>query len=694
MSCDLVVEIGGEEIPDRLMSATLAQLKARTEEMLAKQRGGFCKLETMGTPRRLVLVVRNLADKTKARQIKIKGPPAKAAFDASGQPTPAALGFARSQGVEVSTLTQGSANGGQYVFALKHEPGRPAKEVLARELPVLIRSLSFTRPMRWGEQDLKFIRPIRWLLVLMGHELIEFSLGGIQSDRCTYGHRFLAPGPFTVADTEGYFSCLEKGYVILDPNKRRELIRNQGDLLAQTINGRVLWTKDLLEEVTFLVEYPTAFMGSFAKEYLDLPSIAVITPMQDHQRYFPVVNPDGDLLPYFIAVKNGTADHLDLVRVGNEKVLRARLADARFFFREDQKMSPSERVEGLRQVVFQEGLGTLHDKSRRLVSLARFLAKQVGLDQAASSLLQRAAYLAKTDLTTNMVNEFPELQGLMGREYALLAGEPEMVAEAIAEQYLPRFAEDDLPSTQSGALLAVADKIDTITGCFSQGLVPTGSEDPYGLRRLGTGSINIVLGLELDFSLPDLVDKATLFYQEQDLMARSAPEVAAEVNEFLTHRLRIALETRGIRYDVVDAVLPVLASNPNRAYQRAQLISTLREEPFFIDLVRAVIRVGNLARQAGEGKFLPELLAEPAELNLYERYQELEPVVPKLLDQGHGLEAIERLASLTEPVDRFFTDVMVMVEDQTVRDNRLALLKKIRDLALLAGDFSQLVSEP
>ena len=693
MSRDLVVEIGCEEIPARLMPETLARLKELAEDMLADKRLSFTEVKTVGTPRRLVLVARDLAEETAARVTEVKGPPAKAAYDASGQPTRAAEGFARSQGVELSALVVRTVDGGQYVFATKSEQGRPAQQVLARELPALIRSLSFPRPMRWGNRELKFVRPIRWLLALFGSEPVEFELDGIKSDCYTYGHRFLAPGPFLVANTEDYFNSLEKGYVVLVPEERKSLIRTQGDELAQKVNGRVLWTEDLLTEVMFLVEYPTALMGSFAPEYLALPSDAIVTPMKDHQRYFPVVNPEGDLLPYFIAVRNGTFDHLDLVRAGNEKVLRARLADARFFFQEDQKTALADRVERLRQIVFQEDLGTLYDKSQRLMSLVRFLAKQVRLDETSTSFVERAAYLAKTDLTTNMVNEFPELQGVMGREYALLSGEHAVVAQAIAEQYLPRFAGDELPATLSGALLALSDKIDTIVGCFGRGLIPTGSEDPYGLRRLGTGSVNIILDQELDVSLAELVSRATASYEEQKLMPRPASEVTVEVDEFLTQRLRIVLEDKNLRYDVVDAVLAVLPHHPSQSYRRAELITRLRKEPFFADMLQAFIRVGNLARQAGEEELCPELLTESAEIDLYKHYAGLRAEVPKLLKQDRGREAIEQLSTLALPVDRFFTDVLVMVEDQKVRANRLALLRQVRDLALSVADFSRLVPE-
>lgn len=693
MSRDLVFEIGCEEIPARLMPETMARLKTLAEEMFADKRLSFSEVTTLGTPRRLVLVVRNLAEETAAKEFEVKGPPFKAAYDASGQPTRAAQGFARSQGVELSALTVRTIDGGEYVFATKREEGRPTQEILAKGLPALVRSLSFPRPMRWGSRELKFARPIGWLLALFGSEPVKFELEGIRSDRYTFGHRFLAPGPFALANTDEYFDCLERGYVVLVPEERKERIRAQGNELAREVNGRVLWSEDLLTEVTFLVEYPTALMGSFAHEYLALPSDVIVTPMKDHQRYFPVINQEGDLLPYFIAVRNGTDDHLDIVREGNEKVLRARLADARFFFKEDQKTSLADKVEGLKNIVFQENLGTLYDKSQRLMVLTRFLAGQVGLDKTATSFAERAAFLAKADLTTNMVNEFPELQGIMGREYALLSGEHASVAQAIAEQYLPRFADDELPATLSGALLALSDKMDTVVGCFGAGLVPTGSEDPYGLRRLATGSINIMLDQELDISLAELASKAAALYGVQKLLPRAAEEVAAEVGEFLTQRLRIVLEDKNLRYDVVDAVLAVLPDYPSQSYRRAELIARLRKEPFFTDMLQAFTRVGNLARQAGNEELKPELLTEQAEIALYKHYRELKDKVPNLIEHDRAQEAIEQLSTLAMPVDKFFTDVLVMAEDQQVRANRLALLKEVRDLALSIADLSRLVPE-
>lgn len=693
MTRDLVVEIGCEEIPARLMTKTLDQLKARAEDMFTEQRLVFTELKTVGTPRRLVLMVKELAEETTARRIEIKGPPAKSAYDKAGQPTQAARGFARTHQVELASLTVRSLAEGQYVFATKEEPGRLTVEVLAQELPILVKTLSFPRPMRWGSGNLRFVRPIRWLLALFGDEVIHFSLNGLDSGGYTYGHRFLAPGPFMLSGSEDYVSCLEKGYVIVDPHRRKNLIRAQGDELAQKVDGRVLWTEDLLDEVAFLVEYPTVLRGSFAREYLDLPSDVIITPMRDHQRYFPVVNHEGDLLPYFVAVRNGNTDHLDLVRTGNERVLRARLADARFFFQQDLKTSLAQRVERLGQIVFQEGLGSLYDKSRRLISLVRFLTKQVRLDDSTSSLLERAAFLAKADLTTNMVNEFPELQGIMGREYALLEGEHTVVAQALAEQYLPRSATDELPVTLSGALLALSDKMDTIAGCFGRGLMPTGSEDPYGLRRLATGVINIMLDQGLEFSLYELTIQAVAYYDQQGLMPRSGSKVVMVIDEFLTQRLRIVLENKGIRYDVVEAVLAVLPHHPSQAYRRSELISAVRRKLFFADMVRAFIRVANLARQAQGKDFWPELLIEPAELYLYERYRQVEAMVPKLLEQEQGLKAIEQLSTLVAPIDNFFTKVLVMAEDKAVRANRLALLEKLQALALSIGDFSKLVLE-
>jgi glycyl-tRNA synthetase beta chain len=522
---------------------------------------------------------------------------------------------------------------------------------------------------------------------------VPFNLDGLKSDRFTYGHRFLAPGPFRIEDPADYFTKLEKAYVVLDPEERRARIRAQGEQLAKEVGGRALFPEDLLTEVTFLVEYPTALLGSFAPEYLELPSEVVVTPMKDHQRYFPVVDPEGNLLPYFIAVRNGTAEHLDVVRAGNEKVLRARLADARFFFEEDKRMPLADRVERLKHIVFQENLGTLYDKTERLEALAQYLAGAVGLDGAVGAFVVRAAHLAKADLTTNMVYEFPELQGIMGREYALLSGEHASVAQAIAEQYLPRFAGDELPVTIAGSLLALADKMDTIVGCFGVGLVPTGSQDPYGLRRLASGCISIMLEGELDLSLGEVISTAAGLYERQNLLPRPAAEVAREVREFLVGRLRIALEDRGLRYDVVDAVLAAAPDNPGLAYRRAETLQRLRQEPFFRQLLTAFTRVANLARQAGGEELKPDLFTEAAEKELYDHYQKAATRLPALVDEERYREALVLLAELAPSVDRFFEEVLVMAPDPAVRANRLALLKAIRNLGLSIADFSRLVED-
>lgn len=693
MSRDLVFEIGCEEIPARLMPDTIRSLKASAEEKLKAARLEFKEIAAYGTPRRLVLFVGDLAEESEPREYEVKGPPAQVAYTADGKPTRAAEGFAKSQGVPLESLTIRQVEGGSYVFAVKREEGRPAGEVLAEILPDLVRSLSFPRPMRWGSGELRFVRPIRWLLALFGTELVPFNLDGLKSDRFTYGHRFLAPGPFRIEDPADYFTKLEKAYVVLDPEERRARIRAQGEQLAKEVGGRALFPEDLLTEVTFLVEYPTALLGSFAPEYLELPSEVVVTPMKDHQRYFPVVDPEGNLLPYFIAVRNGTAEHLDVVRAGNEKVLRARLADARFFFEEDKRMPLADRVERLKHIVFQENLGTLYDKTERLEALAQYLAGAVGLDGAVGAFVVRAAHLAKADLTTNMVYEFPELQGIMGREYALLSGEHASVAQAIAEQYLPRFAGDELPVTIAGSLLALADKMDTIVGCFGVGLVPTGSQDPYGLRRLASGCISIMLEGELDLSLGEVISTAAGLYERQNLLPRPAAEVAREVREFLVGRLRIALEDRGLRYDVVDAVLAAAPDNPGLAYRRAETLQRLRQEPFFRQLLTAFTRVANLARQAGGEELKPDLFTEAAEKELYDHYQKAATRLPALVDEERCREALVLLAELAPSVDRFFEEVLVMAPDPAVRANRLALLKAIRNLGLSIADFSRLVED-
>ncbi|MGI6552070.1 MAG: glycine--tRNA ligase subunit beta [Bacillota bacterium] len=688
MSRDFLLEIGTEEIPARFMQSTLEQLKSRAQQLFEEARLEWKSLAAYGTPRRLALYVGDLAERQRDLTLEIKGPAKKAAFDSEGKATRAALGFANSRGVKVEDLVVKDTGSGEYVFALVQEIGRPTREVLPEILPKLVLGLHFPKSMRWADQEMRFVRPIHWLVSLYGREVVPFQLGNILAGRLTYGHRFLHPAAVSLQEPREYFSSLEKAWVIVQQGKRQEMIREQSARLAFSVGGRVELDPDLLEEVTYLLEYPTAFMGDFAESFLELPEEVIITPMQEHQRYFPVRNREGALLPKFIAVRNGTEEGLEQVREGNEKVLAARLADAHFFFQEDLKEPLSDKVEKLKAVVFQERLGTVYEKTERLQQLVMFIGKKLGWPSSLIETAMRGAFLAKADLVTNMVNEFPELQGVMGGYYAQVS-EGKEVAQGIREHYLPRFAGDSLPNSRQGLAISIADKIDTITGCFLAGLIPTGSQDPYALRRQSLGICHMLLEKELPLSLKELVDRACSLFGCQ---GEEAIKVRDELLQFFRQRLdNIFQEEKKFSYDVVAAVLETGWEVPVDACKRAEAVQRFKEEPAFDSLVTAFTRAANLAQKAAVSEIDPGLFQEEVERELYRCLETARRVVQKKLEVQDYRGVLQAIAALREPIDDFFDGVLVMAPEENLKKNRLSLLKGVVDLALQVADLSQLV---
>lgn len=690
---DLLLEIGTEEIPARFIPSSLSQLRDKGREMLQEVGLHFSSLRVVGTPRRLALHVLALTARAADKEREIKGPPKNIAFDSAGNPTKAALGFARSQGISLSDTVIKELEEGEYLFAFVREEGRPAKEILPQLLQDLVQGLSFPTTMRWGDKEQRFIRPIHWLVALLGEDIIPISVAGVESNRQTYGHRFLSKGPIIISRPDEYYEKLRGHYVIVDPQERERLIVEQSEGLARAEGGRVLWDKELLEEVVNLVEYPTGLVGSFADEYLQLPTEVVITPMKEHQRYFPVVDPTGELLARFITIRNGTSENIDIVRVGNEKVLQARLEDAKFFYEEDQKVSLSDRVGRLKDIAFLKGLGSLYDKVERVRDLARYIVGELGLDEPIYSLVDRTASLSKADLTTNMVNEFSELEGVMGREYALLGGENPVVAQGIYEHYLPRFAGDELPQTMAGIVVSIADKLDSICGCFGIGIIPSGSADPYALRRQASGVVNILLSSDLNLRLSNLVEYVLAIYQGQNLLKRDRQEVAAQVLDFFVARIRHACRHRGAAYDSIEAVLAVDYDNVARVWDRLEAVEAMRRKPEFASLVAMYNRVHNLAHKAPSTEASsPHLLREPAEKALYQQYKKVLPRVKNALRQWDYKSALAELLVLHAGIDTFFAEVLVMVEDEELKKNRLALLRELDQIFLAVADFSKIVS--
>lgn len=685
MKKDLLLEIGTEEIPAHAMPNLLREMKRLAGEMLTEHRISYDEIRTLGTPRRMALIVTGAAERQADVNTETRGPAISIAFDADGNPTKAGAGFARGQHVAPEALIRRDG----YVYAAVHETGAPTAEILKELLPALIRAIPLPNSMRWGDLDFRFIRPIRWIVALYGTDVVPFTLAEVTSGNRSRGHRTLAPEDFTITSAADYETACEAAYIIADPVRRRTMISAQIADVAKACGGTAEITPDLLEEVLYLVEYPTALSGSFEEKYLALPAEAVITPMRDHQRYFPVKAADGSLLPVFITVRNGGREYLDVVAHGNERVLRARLADAQFFFDEDRKKSLVEHREKLHTVVFQQGLGSMYKKTERLAQLAASVVEDMtaGDDAAYETMAadaRRAAELSKADLVTGMVTEFTELQGIMGREYALLDGEKPEVARAIDEQYMPRFAGDALPKSDLGFALSVVDKIDNIVGTFSRGKIPTGSQDPFGLRRQALGFVNMLILHESGILLSDLVDEACDLYDLDDA-ARS--KMQADVAEFIRLRLKNVLTERGVRYDVQEAVLSdvdAVADVPGRA----AYVERLLEESDAAALVQSFVRVGNIARSAPTGAVDPALFAADEERALLAAYEAAAELRAAGGDTAETIAAERRLAVA---IDAFFDAVMVMDKDARVKTNRLSLLKSIDNDLLEIADFSKIV---
>ena len=681
MSKDLLLEIGTEEVPAHVMPHLLADLKRLAGDMLAEHRLAYENLRTIGTPRRTALLVTGLAERQEDVSTETRGPSVAIAFDAEGNPTKAGTGFARGQGIEPSELIQRDG----YVYASVHEQGAETAQLLAELLPELIRAIPLPNSMRWGDLDFRFIRPIRWIVALYGTDVVPFALANVTSGNTSRGHRTLAPQDFVITSPAAYEAACEKAYIIVDQERRRAMITEQIAETAKAAGGTAEITPDLLEEVLYLVEYPTALSGAFEEKYLALPAETVITPMRDHQRYFPVKAADGSLLPVFITVRNGGREHLDVVAHGNERVLRARLADAQFFFDEDRKKPLAEHREKLKTVVFQQGLGSMYEKTERLMGLVTAIVEDLAPDDAAYEVMaedaRRAAELSKADLVTGMVTEFTELQGIMGRECALLDGEKPEVACAIDEQYMPRFAGDELPQSALGFALSVADKIDNIVGTFSRGKIPTGSQDPFALRRQALGLVLMLIEHESGLLLSDLVDEACDLYA-LDEAARD--KMQANVADFIRLRLKNVLTERGVRYDVQEAVLTdvdLVANVPVCAAYVERLLASDGAEA----VVQSFVRVGNIARTAEEGAVDADLFAAPEEGALLAAYEN----TAALFDEGENTLVADQ--ELARAIDAFFDAVMVMDKDERIRKNRLTLLKAVDNYLLQTADYSKIV---
>ncbi|GGB29116.1 glycine--tRNA ligase subunit beta [Virgibacillus dakarensis] len=688
MAKDALFEIGLEELPARFIDDAANQLTAKTKKWLEELRISYDSISSYSTPRRLAILIHGMAEEQTAVEEEVKGPAVKIARNADGEWTKAAIGFTKGQGKTTDDIYTKDIKGTSYIFVKKYIEGNPTIKLLPAFRDIVL-SLQFPKNMHWGTETLRFARPIRWLVALYGSEVVPFTIAHVQSDNETYGHRFLG-GRITLTHPAEYIVKLAENFVIADPAKREKLITDGIKKMENEKGLQIPIDPDLLEEVRNLVEYPTVFIGEFADSFLDLPPEVLITSMKEHQRYFPVKSPEGNLLPYFIGVRNGDIYQLETVAKGNEKVLKARLADAQFFYEEDQKHPIDFYLQKLNKVVFQDKLGTIHDKVERVIQITKEIAETLKLDDTSKQKAVRAAEISKFDLMTNMVNEFTELQGIMGEKYAINFGEDETVAKAIAEHYLPRHATDQLPETIEGAIVSVADKLDTIVGCISVGLVPTGSQDPYGLRRQAVGMLKILQSGKWKISVEQLLNIALKLYQSLDIEQGDIEKTAMELHEFLALRATYLLKEANIEIDIIQAVLSKAIGVVDYTIAKAGNLSEKRNQADFKQTEEAFTRVLNLAKKAESTAVESRLFETPSETFLYKKFKEVQAGYQQAKDSLDAEQALLQLSGLTEEIHNFFEHNMVMADNEAVRNNRLALLHSLAALIYDYADMTQI----
>lgn len=687
MAKELLLEIGTEEIPSALIPPALVRMKELMEERLGESRIAHGEINTLGTPRRLVIVVSDVAEEQEGRITQITGPPKRVGFGEDGKPTKAAVGFAKGQGVKLSDLELIEMERGEYLCVRKREKGLDTSVLLQKILPDFILSIPFPKSMRWSNSSIRFVRPIHWILALFGGEVTPFKLGDLNSSNISFGHRFMKPSSFKVENATSYLKKVQKAYVVVDPVERKDMIEKSIMDAAKNMGGVILPDEELLELVTHSVEYPAIICGTFDEKFLKLPEDVLIASMREHQRYFAVVDKNGGLMPHFMAVSNIPVKDTGVV-TGHERVLAARLSDAQFFFEMDQKIPLEDRVEQLKGIIFHSELGTTYEKVKRVQALAVFLAENLFPEKI--PVIERAAQLCKADLTTEMVKEFPKLQGTVGRVYALLSGEPEEVTHAIYEHYLPLRAGGELPSSHVGAIIGLADKMDTICGCFGVGLIPSGTADPYALRRQALGIIHIIRDKGYTLSLSQIINKSLSLLR--DNLKEVDRETASMVKEFFELRLYHQLVSEDYQYDVIESVLSIYSDDIPDSIKRIRTLSRLRLEGNLEPLVITFKRVANIAGKTEERMADPSLFEDPVESLLYEDYRRVAEHIERLFQEKDYYPMLLEFLKLKNPIDRYFEGVLVMTSDKNIRDNRLALLGMIYRLFSQMADFSKIVT--
>jgi glycyl-tRNA synthetase beta chain len=682
----LLLEIGTEEIPARFLPAAIQDLQDSTKTILSENSVDFSEIKVYATPRRLVLMITGLPEIQSGRVREVFGPPKKIAFDGKGSPTEAALKFASSQGVHVESLVIKKRDKGEYVVSVIEEKGIPVKDILPEILKRIVFSIRFPKTMRWGNGSIRFARPIHWILAIFDNDVIPFEVDGIKSDNMTYGHRFLSPAKFQIKEIKSFKNLLENNSVIVDQEERKKTILKGIRRLSSSVGGIPIEDEELIETVNFLVEYPFPVLCSFQEDYLELPKELLVTVMKDHQKFFAIEDRQGRLINHFIVISNTRGENEEIVRIGAERVIKARFEDARFYFKEDRKKTLNERIGELRKVIYQEKLGSLYEKTERVVSLIEFLSdRAVPLKK---DKLICAAWLSKTDLVTGVVKEFPELQGIIGKYYALSDGEDNEIARGIEEQYLPRHSGGVLPGTEVGDLLSIADKMDNIVSFFSLGLIPTGSEDPFALRRQALGIIAIMLEKGYPLPLKNLISNAlknlkSLF---------SLPEKTEEkIFQFFEQRFEPVFSDREYSQDILHSVLFMSLDFPVKEIEgRIDALRRFKNEKIYDDFLLAIKRVHNILPKATTFRLKIKLLIEDSEKMLKDRIDVLKSQIKSLLEEKRYFDAILLLADITGPINNFFERVLVMDKNEEIKLNRLALLKEVWETAITIADFSKL----
>ncbi|MFB1050787.1 glycine--tRNA ligase subunit beta [Paraliobacillus sp. JSM ZJ581] len=683
---NVLFEIGLEEMPARFLTDTEKQLEQKTIDWLKSIRLPYEKITTFVTPRRLAVVIEGLATKQSDQSEKVKGPAKSIALDQEGNWSKAAIGFTKGQKRSVADIYFEEVKGTEYVFVNKYIEGATAEALLPGFKEVILQ-LHFPKNMRWANKSLRFIRPIRWLIAINDSSVIPFEIAGVTTSNVTYGHRFLG-GKITVHSPLAYKKVLKDQFVMVESNERKQYIMEQIEQFEEQEGWHVLKDNDLLEEVTQLVEYPTVFFGTFNETYLTIPDEVLITSMKEHQRYFPVLNDNGALLPYFIGVRNGDENHIDLVAKGNEKVLKARLSDAMFFYEEDQKQSIEENNKKLARMVFQEKLGTIADKVNRVTILTDKLSGLLEVDEVTKRNAIRAAEISKFDLVSNMVNEFTKLQGIMGEKYARIFGEDERVARAINEHYMPLSTSGALPSTVEGSIVSIADKLDTIVGCISVGLIPSGSQDPYALRRQAIGVLRMLHEKKWDVSVETLLKVTKEVFQSLDIETESDEITEEHIRSFFYARASYLLKEATNEQDIIHAVLANGIGNISFAYNKAKVLALKKHDSHFKQTQEALVRILNIAKKGEYTGVDSSLFENDYEQQLYDQYQLIKPTLTNQLRALQAEQSMDTLTKLTETVHAFFEHTMVMTEDEIIKQNRISLLKDVANLIYQFADLS------